>query len=241
MPCNTMPPDIVYYQQARYIQDVAKRDFENLRHEGINGEPQPKVVRRGRPPNSKNQKKLLETPSPLNHGVGLGLSSPADEDRVEKWRKQLQMVGTRTMNFWVPNILRADMKYGKKQFTVDETRRDTYRQFHPLSTANNSSNSIGDMKRLVVYNPWDKFNKLAGSEIPDMTNMKNFQLERDGEDVLGVADEAVSCFACLQVPEAELAVPGAGESELAVRGEGDESSLILLLQIKTQIELIPGN
>ncbi|GFQ07037.1 guanine nucleotide-binding protein subunit beta-like protein c [Phtheirospermum japonicum] len=64
--------------------------------------------------------------------------------------------------------------------------------------------------------------------------------ERGGEDVLGVADEAVSCFVCLQVPESELAVPGAGESELAVRGEGDESSSILLLQIKSQIELIPG-
>ncbi|GFP82893.1 hypothetical protein PHJA_000432400 [Phtheirospermum japonicum] len=100
------PVDI---NEARSIQDVAKRDFEDLRHEGVNGEPQPKVVCRGRPPNSKNQKKLLETPSPLNHGVGLGLSSLAAEDKANA------------------NILRADMKYGKRQFTVDETRRDTYR------------------------------------------------------------------------------------------------------------------
>ncbi|GFP88471.1 bromodomain and phd finger-containing protein 3 [Phtheirospermum japonicum] len=68
--------------EARSIQDFAKRGFENLRHEGVDGEPQPKVVRRGRPPNSKNQKKLLETPSPINHGMGLGLSLPAAEDKA---------------------------------------------------------------------------------------------------------------------------------------------------------------
>ncbi|KAL2545827.1 Bromodomain-containing protein 7/9 [Forsythia ovata] len=46
----------------------------------------------------------------------------------------------------------ADMKYGKKQFTVDENMRDTYKQFHPLSSGNEPpvfSNSAGDMKRLM--------------------------------------------------------------------------------------------
>ncbi|GFP82765.1 bromodomain and phd finger-containing protein 3 [Phtheirospermum japonicum] len=140
-------------------------------------ELEPKVVRRGRPPNSKNQKKLPETPSPLNRGVGLGLSSAAAEDKANgsssyNLRKAPPLNRFRSSDIFVSsygsrnganysewlvdwndefpaNILRADMKYGKKQFTVDETRRDTYRQFHPLSTANNSSNSIGDMKRLV--------------------------------------------------------------------------------------------
>lgn len=46
------------------------------------------------------------------------------------------------------------MKYGKKQFTVDEHRRDTYRQqFHSQSSANNSSvhtNSMGDMRQLMM-------------------------------------------------------------------------------------------
>nr|GMC49608.1 Zinc finger, CCHC-type [Ipomoea batatas] len=45
--------------------------------------------------------------------------------------------------------------------------------------------------------------------------------EGDGEDVLGVADEAAGGGAGLKVPEAELGVPGAGEGELAVRGEDD--------------------
>lgn len=36
--------------QARTIQELAKRDFENLRQKGEDGEPQPRVIRRGRPP-----------------------------------------------------------------------------------------------------------------------------------------------------------------------------------------------
>lgn len=60
--------------QARSIQDLAKRDFGNLRHEGEDGELQPKVVRRGRPP-SKNTKKPLES-SPVDC-VGPELSSGA--------------------------------------------------------------------------------------------------------------------------------------------------------------------
>lgn len=42
--------------------------------------------------------------------------------------------------------------------------------------------------------------------------------ECDGEDVLGVADKAAGCGASLEVPEAELAVPAAGEGKLAVGG-----------------------
>lgn len=45
--------------------------------------------------------------------------------------------------------------------------------------------------------------------------------ECDGEDVLGVSDEAAGGGAGLEVPEAELAVPRAGQGELAVGGEDD--------------------
>ncbi|XP_073286930.1 uncharacterized protein, partial [Primulina huaijiensis] len=68
------PPDSIYYRQARSIQDLAMRDFENLRHEGDDGRPQPKVVRRGRPP-GKNPKKTVET-SPKDC-VGPEISSGA--------------------------------------------------------------------------------------------------------------------------------------------------------------------
>jgi bromodomain-containing protein 7/9 len=50
--------DTVYYRQARAIQELAKKDFENLRQDSDDEEPQsqqqqqqqPKVARRGRPP-----------------------------------------------------------------------------------------------------------------------------------------------------------------------------------------------
>jgi len=42
------------------MQELAKKDFENLRQDSDEGEPQPKVVRRGRPP-GKSLKKQLES------------------------------------------------------------------------------------------------------------------------------------------------------------------------------------
>lgn len=39
--------------QARSIQELAKKDFENLRQDGENNEPEMKTVRRGRPPGKK--------------------------------------------------------------------------------------------------------------------------------------------------------------------------------------------
>ncbi|KAL1540602.1 cat eye syndrome critical region protein 2 [Salvia divinorum] len=183
-------PDTVYYRQARSIQEIAKRDFENLRHEGDNGQPQPKVVRRGRPPGNKNQKKSLET-SPLDH-VGADPSSGAALTNVEdkatgsnsyNLRKGPALYRYRPNDPYVSSyrprngehypefsgdwnnefpasILRADMKYGKKQFTIDENRRDTYRQFHPQSPTNNPSafgNSGGDMKQLMMVGLQESF------------------------------------------------------------------------------------
>ncbi|CAN4123106.1 unnamed protein product [Withania somnifera] len=156
--------DTVYYRQARSIQDLAKRDFENLRHEGEDGVPQPKVVRRGRPP-SKNLKKTVEN-SPVDrvvpeHSSGATLASVEDKaigsnsdnlrkgpigDSYSEWL-------TDWNNEFPANILRADMKYGKKHFSIDENRRDTYQQFHPSASCSESSflwNTDGDMKRLMA-------------------------------------------------------------------------------------------
>ncbi|XP_050212848.1 uncharacterized protein LOC126664488 [Mercurialis annua] len=58
------PPDTIYFRQARSIQELAKKDFENLRQDSDDGEPElepepePKVARRGRPPGK--QKKPVE-------------------------------------------------------------------------------------------------------------------------------------------------------------------------------------
>ncbi|PKA46200.1 hypothetical protein AXF42_Ash015493 [Apostasia shenzhenica] len=43
-------PDTIYFRQARSIHELAKKSFDNLRQESDDNEPEPKVVRRGRPP-----------------------------------------------------------------------------------------------------------------------------------------------------------------------------------------------
>ncbi|OAY75996.1 hypothetical protein ACMD2_21794, partial [Ananas comosus] len=68
-------PDTIYYyyRQARSIQELAKKNFENLRQESDADEPEPKTVpKRGRPP-SKNKK----TVGKASEGAGLDFSSDA--------------------------------------------------------------------------------------------------------------------------------------------------------------------
>lgn len=58
--------------------EIAKKDFENLRQDSDDSEPQPKVVkiaRRGRPPGTGKMKKIIEK-SPLDR-VGPEFSSDA--------------------------------------------------------------------------------------------------------------------------------------------------------------------
>ncbi|KAA0064646.1 Bromodomain domain-containing protein [Cucumis melo var. makuwa] len=57
--------DTVFFRQARSIQELAKKDFENLRRESSDeSEPEQKVVRRGRPP-GKSLKKSLGLCNPI--------------------------------------------------------------------------------------------------------------------------------------------------------------------------------
>ncbi|KAH0922024.1 hypothetical protein HID58_022042 [Brassica napus] len=64
--------DTVYYRQARAIQELAKKDFENLRQDSDDEEPQsqqeqqqqqqqqPKVARRGRPPKKQPEPSSID-------------------------------------------------------------------------------------------------------------------------------------------------------------------------------------
>ncbi|KAL1540601.1 cat eye syndrome critical region protein 2 [Salvia divinorum] len=160
-------PDTVYYRQARSIQEIAKRDFENLRHEGDNGQPQPKVVRRGRPPGAAltnvEDKATGSNSYNLRKGPALYRYRPNDP-YVSSYRprngEHYPEFSGDWNNEFPASILRADMKYGKKQFTIDENRRDTYRQFHPQSPTNNPSafgNSGGDMKQLMMVGLQESF------------------------------------------------------------------------------------
>ncbi|KAJ0966755.1 hypothetical protein J5N97_023672 [Dioscorea zingiberensis] len=52
-------PSTIYHRQARAIQELAKKSFENLRQESDDNEPEPKTVRRGRPPTKNAIKKMI--------------------------------------------------------------------------------------------------------------------------------------------------------------------------------------
>ncbi|GMP81897.1 hypothetical protein CsSME_00036445 [Camellia sinensis var. sinensis] len=172
--------DTVYFRQARSIQELAKRDFENLRQVNDDGEPQPKIVRRGRPP-SKNSKKsfgsppfervgpesssdatlatggdnvigpnsfnLRRGPSPFRFRSNDALLRTSHQSRNNETYVDLS---SEWNSEFPASILKAEAKYGKKQFSLDENRRATYKQFHPsgnetfvLTTLN------GDMKPLM--------------------------------------------------------------------------------------------
>ncbi|TYJ03228.1 hypothetical protein E1A91_A12G014200v1 [Gossypium mustelinum] len=55
-------PDTIYFRQARSIQELAKKSFDNLRQDSDDNEAEPKVIRRGRPP-TKHFKKQPGRPS----------------------------------------------------------------------------------------------------------------------------------------------------------------------------------
>ncbi|KAI3724670.1 hypothetical protein L2E82_36455 [Cichorium intybus] len=174
--------DTIYFRQARSIQELAKRDFENLRQEGEDGELQPKVVKRGRPP-GKHVKKTPGRP-PLDRvgpesTSGATLATPEDntnESTPYNLRKAPPMLyrfqpdgligSNRSRNGehysellsdwneeFPERIRKADMKYGNKHFIIDETRRETYKQFHPSAYGYESSllsNFGGERKQLLA-------------------------------------------------------------------------------------------
>ncbi|XP_050376633.1 uncharacterized protein LOC126794030 isoform X2 [Argentina anserina] len=168
-------PDTIYFRQARSIQELAKKDFENLRQDNTGdagGEVKPKVARRGRPPGSKTMKKSIDmapverlgsqyfsemtlAPGGENSGLSNGYNlrkGPASYkfrtadilnkaphgslggDTSANWLSELE-------NEFPASVLRSVLKYGKKQFPVDENRRQTYRQ--SLASEHESSGLAG--------------------------------------------------------------------------------------------------
>ncbi|XP_024992181.1 uncharacterized protein LOC112526039 isoform X1 [Cynara cardunculus var. scolymus] len=175
------PSDTVFFRQARSIQELAKRDFENLRQEGDDGELQPKVVKRGRPP-SKHLKKppgrppldvvgpestsgatlatAIDNPNestPYNLRRGPMVYKHQADGSHPSHRSRNGEQHSELLSDWneefPAQIKRADMKYGNKHFNIDETRRDTYKQFHPSNYGHNHSllsNFGGERKQLVA-------------------------------------------------------------------------------------------
>ncbi|KAJ8772682.1 hypothetical protein K2173_027859 [Erythroxylum novogranatense] len=148
--------DTIYFRQARTIQELAKKDFENLRQDSDDGEPRPKVVRRGRPP-GKSKKSLEKSPfdriaseissdaSPATAGDNASVlngynlrktTSSKNQPSETSFRASYLTHSNETYASWLSewenefpaSVLKAVLKYGKKPYAVDENRRNTYKQ-----------------------------------------------------------------------------------------------------------------
>ncbi|XP_042507245.1 uncharacterized protein LOC122083481 [Macadamia integrifolia] len=161
-------PDTIYYRQARSMQELAKKDFENLRQDSEDNEPEPRVVRRGRPPtkhlkkppgrpnferagsefssdatlatagdcaiwsNSHDQRKgSLPDRSGISDGSGRTFHGSRNTEAYTSWLAERKSEKNDELSG--SGLKGMSVKYGKKQFVLDENRRNTYKQFHPLA------------------------------------------------------------------------------------------------------------
>ncbi|KAL9395218.1 hypothetical protein Peur_014503 [Populus x canadensis] len=172
--------DTIYYRQARAMQEIAKKDFEHLRQDSDDSEPQPKVVRRGRPPGTGKLKNALER-SPvdrvgpeassdatlatggdnnsLSNGYNLRRSSsykyqPADSlaraSHGSHYNENHSTWLSEWENEFPASVVKAVIKYGKKPIVLDENKRDTYK--HPVDSHEPSvlMTFDGELKQLMA-------------------------------------------------------------------------------------------
>ncbi|XVE49599.1 hypothetical protein DITRI_Ditri01bG0094900 [Diplodiscus trichospermus] len=162
-------PDTIYFRQARSIQELAKKNFENLRQDSDDNEAEPKVIRRGRPP-TKNFKKQLGRPSldraasefssdaTLATGAENTMSNndtrkgPLASDKSNFAHSSGKVHGSCNDIYsgWFTenkserndegSLLKGYiMKHGKRHFVLDENRRNTYNLFHLSAAAQEAS------------------------------------------------------------------------------------------------------
>ncbi|KAG0452866.1 hypothetical protein HPP92_025530 [Vanilla planifolia] len=144
-------PDTVYFRQARSIQELAKKSFANLRQESDDNEPEPKIVRRGRPPGtSKNKEKMLHIGSDccleasLASALDGNLSFSSNCDLMEEGlglHKQREDVSARCNELnaergedYLGSTCKGSTKKCRKVSCMDEKRRDTYSEFQASSS-----------------------------------------------------------------------------------------------------------
>ncbi|OWM80505.1 hypothetical protein CDL15_Pgr019785 [Punica granatum] len=155
-------PDTVYFRQARSIQELARKNFDNLRQDSDVNEPEPKVVRRGRPP-TKHLKRPPGRPpldragssdatlatggenaASTNFDLRKG-SFSADKSGLMNSSGRLRNNDVYASWLLENRFERNDeyagasskgslMKLGKKQTVPDENRRNTYKQYHPSTS-----------------------------------------------------------------------------------------------------------
>ncbi|KAH9606784.1 hypothetical protein KSS87_009804 [Heliosperma pusillum] len=135
------PPSTIFFRQARSIQELAKKEFETLRQDAGLSDPPPKP-RRGRPPGSRNLKKLLEK-SPADHSVAESAPDPAptptpvsrEDDATRSGSYNLRKGPSlyrfprkleNSFDFSASSSRYMSTKYGKMPCVLEENRRDTY-------------------------------------------------------------------------------------------------------------------
>ncbi|KAI3947800.1 hypothetical protein MKX01_034465 [Papaver californicum] len=133
-------PDTIYFRQARSINELAKKDFENLRQDNDGPEAQPRVVRRGRPPKHLKKPEIFSDAA-LAAGVDNSIFSNSynlrkgpvsiSNDTPAKTRYKEASWSTerkwdRNDDFSGMTFKAMSMKIGKKQIILDENRRNTY-------------------------------------------------------------------------------------------------------------------
>ncbi|KAL5053015.1 hypothetical protein RYX36_033697 [Vicia faba] len=156
--------DTIYYRQARAMQEIAKKDFENLRQDNDDEDeddddsepPPPKIVQRGRPPGKHTKNSLGTSPSELvvpesfsDATLASVGASGSNGYNLRKVVSKFQPTDASARSFhnnsegytnltseweneFPPSVVKVVLRYGKKQFTVDETRRDTYKNLVPV-------------------------------------------------------------------------------------------------------------
>ncbi|XP_010539790.1 PREDICTED: bromodomain-containing protein 9 [Tarenaya hassleriana] len=149
-------PDTIYFRQARAMHEIAKKDFENLRRDSDDEEPQPqhKVAKRGRPPGKSLKKQpepssidpttseisaealitAMGDSSKLSGAYNLRKAPNSHRFRPAETSIRLGHHSGETQSGWSidwenefpSSVVKAVNKYGMKH--VDENRRDTYNQ-----------------------------------------------------------------------------------------------------------------
>ncbi|XP_020246075.1 bromodomain-containing protein 2-like isoform X2 [Asparagus officinalis] len=139
--------DTIYFRQARSIQELAKKDFENLRQESDDNEEEPKAVRRGRPPIKDVMKRIGRPPADrsgtdfsceatlanarenihksnsVRDASGKG-SSPFDKSSMGNVQQRSERNGE-----YSGSLLKGiPVRDWKKFSVIDENRRNTYTQ-----------------------------------------------------------------------------------------------------------------
>ncbi|GMI78747.1 hypothetical protein HRI_001544000 [Hibiscus trionum] len=164
-------PDTIYFRQARSIQELAKKNFDNLRQDSDDNEAEPKVIRRGRPPTKPpslecvasefysdatlatvQENTLCSNHDTRNGPLASDKSNTADSSGKFYGSRNDVYSGSFTENKSDRNDEGYVMKHGKKHFVLDESRRNTYNIFHSSAAREASvlNTFDGERKQLVT-------------------------------------------------------------------------------------------